>query len=311
MNLMIRLTSATLISLAALLALSLTALRLTPDGQDLEAFSRRGIEYESAGTDLIRLRDRSTGESRIVSLREPDVEAIRTWADTEGVPILEIDPALIDTSLFENWYYPWIDVPVSNSSVPVLIGDLNGNGRPEFYGSFKDFTTDIQTHVYEIDSLGVPQLAFNYEPRPGVARSFVDADQDSLWEITFSLAGVFSDFEQESISELPTTFRFSHDTYRSTVQGVFTGIVFGRLDDDDAIDFLYSGSEEDSASNPSVNTYVAEYNADSTNFVRVWSQNFRSGSELCGYPVSDFDDDASKEFVVSVAEGVSMLWSTL
>jgi hypothetical protein len=77
----------------------------------------------------------------------------------------------------------------------------------------------------------------------------------------------------------------------------FTGIYIGHLDGDQSTDFLYKGSEEPSISK----IYVAEYNADSNNFVRVWSTTFVPGSQsgIGGFSVNDFDNDGLQEFVVS------------
>jgi hypothetical protein len=262
----------------------------------------RGISYQYLSRDVIELMDEETGLAWQRSLEEPSYQGILAWADTEGVPILEIDPLTLDTSKYQGWYYQWTEVPLSNANIPVIIGDVNGNGLAEFYGSFKDSISDFETHVYEVDTSGIPNLMFVYDPRPGVARSLVDADNDSLLEITFSLSGVMSDFEQPSNSSLPTVFRFSHDQYRSTVQAVFTGIFIGKLDSDDEADFLYSGSEEDSVG-ARVKAYIAEYDIDSVNFVRVWSADFQSGSDLCGYSVADFDRDDKNEFALSVSTG--------
>jgi hypothetical protein len=77
----------------------------------------------------------------------------------------------------------------------------------------------------------------------------------------------------------------------------------GALDGDTFTDLLYKGSEPDSVNpNGITKVYVAEYNADSTNFVRVWSNDYGFNGNVAGiggFAVDDFDGDGKAEFVLS------------
>src|SRR5207247_10601146 len=110
----------------------------------------------------------------------------------------------------------------------------------------------------------------------GVARDLLDADGDSLAEIAFSFSGLISDFEQSTLTGLPIDLNFEHQRHQGNLDPGYAGIYFGSLDSDSQTDFLYKGSECDSidTSNCITKVYIAEYNQQANNFVRVWSTDF-------------------------------------
>jgi hypothetical protein len=88
--------------------------------------------------------------------------------------------------------------------------------------------------------------------------------------------------------------------YQVPLQPGFSGVYVGSLDNDSLTDFLYKGSEPDSAFGRT-KVYVAEYNPDSNNFVRVWATDYVYGGvgSIGGFGVGDFDGDGRAEFVAS------------
>jgi len=270
----------------------------------LEALKQHGMTYRLLDNDLVEVKQEWSGVSRIFSLRVPDEQQIRAWAQAREIPILEIDPNAIDTSRFTGWYRYWTTVPLSNDVLlPLVVADINRNGRPEVYGSFRDFaSTDFETRVYEIDTNnGSAILVHNYgQPRPGVSRLAVNADSDSLLEVAFTLGGILKNYEQSTISNLPTELRFSYQRYQSPAVGPgLTGIFMGSLDGDGFVDFLYMGSEPDSTDTTRgiVKQYVAEYDPMLGNFRRVWGQAIHPN--LGGFAIGDFDLDGKMDFVSS------------
>ena len=93
--------------------------------RDLAALTKRGFTYRMLENDLIELTDPLSGEKHLKSLREQSEEAIRSWAAARGIPILEINPATIDTTQFAGWYVRWGQLPVSNGFGHPLILDSN------------------------------------------------------------------------------------------------------------------------------------------------------------------------------------------
>jgi hypothetical protein len=270
----------------------------------LDELTKRGLTYRLIDETTVEIKEEWSGLVRLKTLQEPSDAEIYAWADAEGIPILEIDPALIDTNQYAGWYTYWSEVPLSNGSGnSLVVEDVDQNGKPDVYGAFKDLLTDFEAHIYEIDSNGTVSFLYNYVPRSGVSRQVVDVDRDLFSEIVFTLAGSVFDYEQPSSDSLPTYLNFEHDRYYAGISAGFTGIYIGSLDRDLLCDFLYKGTEPDSV-NPGggiSKIYVAEYDYPSNNFVRVWSTEFVPGAQtgIGGFAVEDFDGDGLTEFVAT------------
>jgi hypothetical protein len=254
---------------------------------------------------LIEIKEEWSGFTRIKTLHEPDLAEIYAWADTQGIPILEINPALLDTSQWTGWYTYWTQVPLSNGfGFPLLVGDADENGRPEVYGIYRDFTSsDFESHIYEIDSNGVPVFRHAYVPRRGASRQFVDSDGNSLTEVVIPLGDTAFVYEQQSPSSLPIHPKFSHAMFEYPGTASRARVHMAHLDNDALMDFLYLGSEPDSTEPGGfrAGTYVAEYNSGVNNFERVWSIRLNRPGEVGfgGYSFGDYDGDGMVEFIDS------------
>ena len=276
-----------------------------PDIQhDLAALTKRGFTYRMLDNDLIDLTDPVSGEKHLKTLREPGEAQIRSWAAERGVPILEIDPTRVDTAPYAGWYKHWAEAPLSNlSGIPLIVADFDKNGEAEVYGLYCNYTSNSETRAYELDHEGSATLRYNYGPLCGLSRQILNADGDSLLEVAFTFAGTMNDYTQTSTLSLPTTLCFSHDRYQGDLDPGYTGIFIGNLDGDSLTDFLYKGSEYDSSDGGIAvsKEYVAEFNRDSNNFVRVWSTQFVPGSQstTAGFAVEDFDRDGRMDFTVT------------
>ncbi len=273
----------------------------------LDALTKRGYTYRFLDPTTVELTNALSGERGLKTLAEPSEAEIRAWAAWRGVPILEINPTAIDTNQYSGWYTYFTEVPLSNSfGIPLVVSDIDGDYKADVYGVFRDFTSqDFEARIYEIDTNSVVQFGHNYVPRPGVSRTTFDVDCDSLFEILWSFGGKIYDYEQAAGDSLPTQLRFVHERYHANLSPGYTGIYLGSLDEDNLTDFLYKGTEPDSADTTIGvgKVYVAEFNPDSNNFVRVWSKQFVPGqqSTTAGFGVEDFDRDGDMEFAVTEA----------
>lgn len=280
--------------------------------KQLRALEQQGLSFRIIDNTTIEVTNTVLGEQRVKTLVEPGEASIRAWAASRGVPILEIDPTQVDTSQWVGWYRLWGRIPLSNGKeLPLVVADVNRNGLAEFYGSFRDSGQfEFQTKMYEVDTNLVVTFAYTYpplpggQPRPGPSRLQTDIDRDSLLEITFLYAGVESNYEQDSPTGFPFRLNLRHLRHQTPLDPGFSGIYVGSLDGDILTDFLYKGSEPDSAFGRT-KVYVAEYNPDSNNFVRVWATDYGFGSvsAIGGFGVGDFDGDGKQEFVASGISG--------
>ena len=278
-------------------------LQRTDIQRDLATLTQRGFTYRLPENDVIELTDPMSGEKHLKYLRESSEAQIRSWAAQRGIPILEIDPSTVDTSRFAEWYTYWGQLPISNGlGRPLVVGDVDRDGNAEVYGDSR-IGLSFESRVYQIDSIGSPKLLYIYDPRPGISRQIADVDNDSLINLAFTYAGFLRIYEQPSASEPPTNPEFEYAGWRFLSPG-FTGIYIGRLDADSLADYLYKGSECDSVDTSDCITkvYVAEYNSQIQNLIRVWSTDFDLNGNVAGvggFAVDDFDGDKNIEFAVA------------
>jgi hypothetical protein len=271
--------------------------------REYDALTRRGYTFRMLDSDLIELTEPVSGAKQLKSLREPSEMEIRKWAAQRGIPTLEIDPNTVDTSQYTGWFRYWSSVPLSNTEFePLLVGDVDRNGKGEVYGLWLDYGVGPASWVVQVDTNGGVSFLYDFAPRVGLAQRLIDSDKDSLLEFTMTNVGHVLDFEQYSTTGLPTILRFDHQRYRSYLDPGGTHLYFGNLDNDSLLDFLYNGSELDSIDTTLAHAkvYVAEYDTQAVDFIRKWSTDYGlSNAGIAGFAVDDFDCDQRMEFAVS------------
>jgi hypothetical protein len=270
---------------------------------ELDVLSQRGITYRMSDNETIELTDPVSGMKKLKSLKATDETMIRSWAGKRGIPIYEFDPASVDTTEYQGFYKYWGSAPLSCDRIPVVIDDFDGNGKPEVYGiQLLQNGREHMTRAYEFDSLGRSHLAYTY-PYIGASEIKTDADKNGLAEVMFDYGGAFTSMEQPSRVELPTQLKFVHYKYQSNLSAGYTKSIVGSFDGDTLLDFLYKGTERDpyDSANGIAKEYVAEFNPDSNNFIRVWSTQMVPGAQstVSGFEVVDFDQNGKIDIAAS------------
>jgi len=267
--------------------------------QELAELTRRGYTYRYLHNNLIELTEPATGTKPVKSLATTDEATIRAWAQQRGVPMLEIDPAQIDTNLYTGWHQYWTEVPLGNLWEPLQFGDLNKNGLVDVYGVYKNFQGQNESRIYEINTFGQSSLAFVLPEYRSLVLDLTDVDRDSLFEVMYLFGHDTYFYEQCSVDSLPTTYSF-HYTRDDTGSPGYTRMAISDLDIDGINDFLYKGTEYDSSVGYTISkVIVAEFDSSENNFKRVWRTSFYPGSYIGGFSIGDFDGDGFMEFVCS------------
>lgn len=271
---------------------------------EFERIKQRGITYSFIDNQTIELEQEWSGFKRTKTRAEPNDADINSFIQKYDIPLLEIDPTLIDTSQYDGWYNYWTTVPVSNGTgVPLQVGDFNNNGKAEIYGSYKNFYTDYETHVYEIDTNGTFSQLYNYIPRHGSSMQITDVDNNGLLEVVFQFGDSSFFYEQSSINGLPINRKFAHAKYEYPGTAIGTKETVISMDNDSLIDFVYRGTLQDTTpSGFQLYTFVAEYNKYLNNFAKVWkTQLWKPNGEsgLGGYDVGDYDGDGKMDFLAT------------
>ncbi len=275
--------------------------------KDLNELSLEGFTYRFLDDETVVIKEPLTGRIRTKTLTKADEQSIVSWIEANDIPLLEIDPSTIDTTFYQSWYTFWTSVPITNDrySRPV-IGDINHNNRPEFYGFYKDsLTAPVQTKIYEVNPLGWPVFRAELVPRRGPAQQFMNVDQDLFIEVMFHFGDSSYVYEQASWGGLPTTQRFVHSKWDYPGTAIITNEIVADLDGDSLDDFLYNGTFVDSVSpywDWQYATFVAEYDPALGNFVKIWKTQLRpppGGAGVQGYDAGDYDGDGFMNFLAS------------
>jgi hypothetical protein len=269
---------------------------------ELQQLQTRGITHRFLLPDLIELHEEWSGRTWVKSLQEQSDVEMYAWASARGIPILEIDPNLVDTNQYAGWFEYWGQLPLGNGfGHSLVIDDIDGNGNAEVYGTYRAGSV-LRIRIYQVDTVGIHSLLFTYDSLLALPRLTTDADGDLFREVMLSSGGMRYNYEQIAPNGLPIRENFIHNAYEGGLSPGFTGIFCGRLDGDNSVDFLYKGSECDpiDTSNCLTKVYIAEYNQQVNNFIRVWSTDYDLNGNVAGvggFAVDDFDGDGSMEFV--------------
>ncbi len=278
---------------------------------DLGTPAHQGLVYRLIDNETVVVEDTITGRQRTKMLAGPTEDEIYLWAQSKAIPILEIDPRTIDTTEYLNWYTYWASVPLSNlTENPPLAGDVDHNGRWDFYGLYRDSaTSQLETRIYELNSFGQPVFRAQIVPRHGHAEQFMDVDRNGLVEVLFWSGDSSVAYEQVRGLGLPTRLKFVHSRYDYPGTAILTNDIVMDLDGDSLDDFLYRGSFPDSAAPNGefqLATFVAEYDSALGNFRKVWKTQLRpppGESGIGGYDVGDYDGDGRMNFLATGAFG--------
>ncbi len=274
---------------------------------DVVRWTAQGQTYRHIDSTTIEVTDMRSGIMRTRTLLEPSVQTIYDWADSLGIPVIEIQPDTIDTIRYRGFYNYWTRIPLSNGfSYPLVIGDANNNGKPEVYGGYKGLYSGFESRVYEINNDGTSTMMFNYIPRRGASIQLTDVDKNGLKEIVFQYGDSSFFYEQDSITGIPTTRKFAHSKFDEQGTAIGSKEKVINLDKDTLVDYLYLGSEWDSTHTfGTLKTCVAEFDYSMMNFKKVWTTQLgnRAESGVGGYDVGDYDNDGKMEFSASGLRG--------
>jgi hypothetical protein len=257
----------------------------------LRSLTARGVSYRYLDESTIELSDTTLGWKSTKTLRQPDEATIRNWAASRNIPVIDIDPTLVDTSKWVGWFDFWTYVPVGNSvRIPTQVSDFDGNGEPEIYGSFGGVGFP-QTRAYEVHHDGSCSYVFDYG-FGSISTHIVDVDHNGLREIVFQRSIWRYFFEPSQVHSFPTDLKFAYAGYDGLAPSLSREF-FVEMNNDSLLEFVHRGA--DTTISPYNLTCVSQYNPADTNFNRVWCM----AEDGLGYDVGDYDGDSRREYVSS------------
>jgi hypothetical protein len=269
--------------------------------KQLRSFAKRGMSYHFLDNYTIEIADTLMGWKEVKTLWQPYEATIRSWAATRNIPVIEIDPTLVDTSKWTGCFDYWATVPIGNSlRIQTQIQDFDGNGYPEVYGTF-GWVGDPENRVYEVYPDGSSHEKYVYIwPAPSFSTHVSDIDRNGLQEVAFERGGVSYFYEQTMPSSLPTELKCVFNMYDGLAAYLTVGHVVD-MDGDSATDFVHKGA--DTALTPYYLACVSEYDSSTSNFMKAWHQQPPLHSHWEGYDVGDYNNNGRMELLLSYTDG--------
>ena len=212
-----------------------------------------------------------------------------------------IDLQTIDTSLYSDKYKFWQEIDVSDADFrPVVIGDVNKNGRAEIYGYTKSFEMPQgqPISIFELDTAGFFKKVYQYPDTMWFAQTIFDVEKNGNQELL--MYGNASNgyvegfaFRPPSSGKLPTAFAYWYS--REFGHAQINHPMLGDFDKDGKTDVVYNSS-------PSVlSLFIDEFNPITNSFDSVYKWDVNK--YIDGHSTGDFDMDGKTDIVLGSSDG--------
>lgn len=264
--------------------------------EKLDELSRLGVQYKYLDETTIELSDSLTSYSSIKTIKETNTQEIYNWAQSKDIPVIDFDPALIDTNKWAGWYDYWAYVRIGNNvRIPTQVQDFDNNGFPEMYGPF-GIVGNSENRIFEVYPNGTSNQRYIYtNPAPIMSTHITDVDSNGLKEIVFARETYNYFFEQSDLLSLPINLKFIFNKHNGYAH-YLSDEIFADMDGDSMLDFVHRGS--DTSLTQVYNFYVSEYNPLLNNFEKKWF--FAPDDDFYdGIDVGDYDGDGKMEYILS------------
>jgi len=277
---------------------ALAAIELFPVSNEQTQFAFHGVSSV-----------RTTLDPRIYRIEYPDGKV--SYKNINGYPALPwnkpqsgmsidstvIDLRTVDTSLYSSRYEFWQEVNLSGGQVrAIVVGDVNHNGRAEFYGYKKTYTEpETPLLIYERNSTGAFTEVYRYPDSVFISLGMYDIDGDGTEELT--ARGPFRPllmYKSPQPNTLPTNLAFQFNPFPAG-EDQLEKPTFGDFDHDDLTDVVYHLMNGRA-------TYIAEHDTQNPGLDTVFSF-YEPDFYTQGYSVGDFDLNGKTDIVEGSIHG--------
>lgn len=284
-------------------------------------YERKDIKVEETGNGVLKIE---------YSDKKIRYKIINDYPETQKGSYYDstiFDLGTIDTSLYNDKYTFWQEVPLSNFSFNYIkAGDINGNGKIELYGIKKQpaSTGYEATNVYELNSNGIFKPLYVYQlnppqsyPAPHSVRNIYDIDSDGYPEVHIvhgfpdSIPGdlgywVFHQefYKKNSDTSLATDLSFKFVPYTFHEGQQLQDMTLGNFDGDGKTDLLFARW----TMNNDIDFF--EYNGTLNNFDSIFVSKLPEEFpySASGFSIGDFDSDGNLEFVLGTGRGNVLMY---
>jgi hypothetical protein len=274
----------------------------------LSLLDNLNIHYQEKETGIYKINYRDNS-ARFFDLN-PFVSNINNISLTDSTII---DLSMIDTSIYSHLYlYNQSVIGLYNGEsdpgIP-LMGDVNQNGRNEFYGfDYGDVIPAeyFETLVFELDEYGIFRIIKKYPLNTTTARNIFDVDRDGSKElhlltiiIDTSVIHKQSFYKKPSEDSLATVLDFEYVPYYNE-NSQLNDFTFGDFDSDTITDCAYISFPPGTG-----HFIVGEYNNYDNQIDSVFG--YVLDDYTAGFTIGDLDLDNKQEIIMSDINGIVYL----
>jgi hypothetical protein len=226
----------------------------------------------------------------------------------DSIPRFVFDLGQIDTSLFNYKFKFDQELPIGTTWQSPVLGDINNNGRVEYYGIKKGYYTEFsEVYCYEQNVNGIFKEAYKYPPNTFGGYNIYDIDRDGQQELHLLTT------QPDSLSEYPiveqtfynkpfddslaTSLFFEYNI--STHDGLnnqLNNITFGDFDKDSTTEAIYYGLGPQTI-------HLVKFNKNLLTFDSLITYPTVDSEYVVGFTVGDFDMDGKTDIVYASNSG--------
>ena len=220
----------------------------------------------------------------------------------DSIPRFVFDLWQMDTSLFNYKFKFDQELPIGTTWQSPVLGDINNNGRVEYYGIKKGYYTGFsEVYCYEQNGNGIFKEVYKYPINMFVGYNIYDVDRDGQQELHLIAT------KKDSLSEYPiveqtfykkpfddslaTSLFFEYNI--STHDGLnnqLNNITFGDFDKDSTTEAIYYGLSPQTI-------HLVKFNKHLLTFDSLLTYPSYDNEDVVGFTVGDFDMDGKTDMV--------------
>jgi hypothetical protein len=229
----------------------------------------------------------------------------------DSIPRFVFDLGQIDTSLFNYKFKFDQEVPIGTTWQSPVLGDINNNGRVEYYGIKKGYYTKFsEVYCYEQNVNGIFKEVYKYPSNTLVGYNIYDVDRDGQQELhlialhqepidSITVVNVMDQtfYKKPSKDSIANQFFFDYNIYtHDLLNGQLNNFTFGDFDKDSTTEAIYYGL------NPQT-IHLVKFNKNLLTFDSLLTYPTINNEYVVGFTVGDFDIDGKTDIVYASEYG--------
>lgn len=229
----------------------------------------------------------------------------------DSIPRFVFDLGQVDTSLFNFKFKFDQEIPIGTTWQSPVLGDLNNNGRVEYYGIKKGYYTGFsEVYCYEQNQNGIFTEVYKYPSNTLVGYNIYDVDRDGQKELhlialhqepidSITVVKVMDQtfYKKPTEDSIANRFFFDYNIYtHDLLNGQLNNFTFGDFDKDSITEAIYYGIAPQTI-------HLVKFNKNLLTFDSLLTYPTINNEYVVGFTVGDFDMDGKTDIVYASEYG--------